>query len=266
MNYFEPENAAERYAKGRPDFHENTIEKIKQDLHIENKLEKALDIACGTGLSTNALLLIANKVFGTDSSEEMLKYAVSKNNNDNRDNISYSVSAAENQPFPDNEFDIITVCSAIHWFNIDDFLVEANRLLKDGCYLILYDNFFISEMKGNEIFKNWFPDVYLNRFPSPSRNNNYDWTNDNLKKSNFILENEVSFKNEVSFTKEELILYFTTQSNITAAVEKGSNYKEIENWLNIELSNFFKDNNVIKTIYFGNRIKYLKRNIKTINI
>ncbi|MEZ4824503.1 MAG: hypothetical protein R2942_19790 [Ignavibacteria bacterium] len=114
-------------------------------------------------------------------------------------------------------------------------------------------------MKGNEIFKNWFPNVYLNRFPSPSRNNNYDWNNENLKKSNFILENEVSFKNEVSFSKEELILYFTTQSNITAAVEKGSNYKEIEDWLNTELSHFFVDNNVRKTIYFGNWIKYLKR-------
>ncbi|MEZ4824502.1 MAG: hypothetical protein R2942_19785 [Ignavibacteria bacterium] len=38
----------ERYANGRLDFHENTIKKIKQDLRIENKLEKALDIACGT--------------------------------------------------------------------------------------------------------------------------------------------------------------------------------------------------------------------------
>ncbi|MCB0652858.1 MAG: class I SAM-dependent methyltransferase [Saprospiraceae bacterium] len=254
MNYFQPKNTAERYASGRPDFHENTIGKVKQDLGIQDKLDKALDVACGTGLSTRALLKIADNIFGTDSSEEMLRFAHSN------DRINYSVSTAENQPFPDSEFDIITVCSAIHWFNIDDFLLEASRLLKNDAYLVIYDNFFISEMKENEDFKHWFPNVYLKRFPSPVRNNNYDWDNGNLKRSHFILEKEVSFNNEVSFSKEKLMLYFTTQSNITAAIKQGSSYEEVEDWLNTELAPFFEDNKVTKTIYFGNWVKYLKRN------
>ncbi|WP_025743309.1 class I SAM-dependent methyltransferase [Aquimarina pacifica] len=253
MNYFGPKNAAERYAKGRPAFHSTTIERIKKELMIFENVEKALDIACGTGLSTKVLLKIANKVYGTDASEEMLNNAISK------DKINYAISKAENQPFLDKEFDIITVCSGVHWFNIDPFLSEANRLLRSNAYLIIYDNFFISEMRENESFKDWFPKTYMHKYPSPKRNNNYDWSTENVKRSRFDLVKEDNFKNEVSFTKDELILYFTTQSNIADAIIRGENYCQIENWLNTELSKFFENETVRKTINFGNWIKYLKR-------
>src|SRR6185503_5916696 len=59
MNYFNTKAAAERYSTGRPDFHRTTIKHIKDFLRLETKLDRALDIACGTGLSTKALLEIA---------------------------------------------------------------------------------------------------------------------------------------------------------------------------------------------------------------
>lgn len=61
MNYFNSKTAAERYTKGRPHFHSNTIMHIKDFLHLDKKLNNALDVACGTGLSTKALLEIATK-------------------------------------------------------------------------------------------------------------------------------------------------------------------------------------------------------------
>ena len=59
MNYFDPISAATRYAKGRPDFHSNTIGRIQEYLFPCLILGKALDIACCTGLSTKALLDVA---------------------------------------------------------------------------------------------------------------------------------------------------------------------------------------------------------------
>lgn len=61
---------------------------------------------------------------------------------------------------------MITVCSGVYWFDIDDFLIEANRLLKSKSWLILYDNFFISEMQDVPEFTDWFPEVYLKKIPS----------------------------------------------------------------------------------------------------
>src|SRR5437762_2655807 len=102
MNYFNPKTAAERYSKGRPGFHSNTIKHIKDYLHPDQKLNNALDIACGTGLSTMVLLEIAKNVYGTDDSPEMLHFASQS------DKIHYSIAPAEQQPFPDNDFDLIT--------------------------------------------------------------------------------------------------------------------------------------------------------------
>ncbi|MES2727366.1 MAG: class I SAM-dependent methyltransferase [Bacteroidota bacterium] len=254
MNYFNPESAAARYAKGRPDFHDNTIAQVKDFLQLTRSINKALDIACGTGLSTKALLTIAEHVYGTDTSEHMLNNAV-KN-----DAIRYRLAAAEQQPFDNKIFDLITVCSGVHWFNIDAFLNEANRLLKDDAWLILYDNFFIADMELTDGFKDWYLTTYLEKYPAPKRNESYDWSNENLQHKQFALVHESNFTNAVDFTKSELVLYFTTQSNVIATVESGhTTYNEVEEWLHKELSAFFTHNDTCKTIHYGNWIKYIQK-------
>ena len=254
MNYFNPKTAAERYSKGRPDFHSNTIKHIKDYLHLDKKLNNALDIACGTGLSTKALLEIAINVYGTDSSQQMLNLALRS------DKIHYSLAKAEQQPFSDNNFDLITISSGVHWFDIDKFLMEASRLLRSKSWLVLYENYFISEMVGNDNFTDWFPNVYLKKYPSPSRNDAYSWTNENLISKNFNFVTEERFKNSITFNRKQLALYFTTQSNIIAAVEKNqTTYEQVENWLDQELASFFDNDDTTQTINYGNWIKFIQR-------
>ncbi|ANH83083.1 hypothetical protein A8C56_20740 [Niabella ginsenosidivorans] len=254
MNYFDPKTAAERYAKGRPDFHSNTIQHIRDHLKINHKLDTALDIACGTGLSTKALLAIATHVYGTDSSREMLNQALQP------DKIHYTIAPAEEQPFADNYFDLITVSSGVHWFNIDRFLAEAHRILKTRAWLVLYENHFIAEMESNKAFTSWFFTVYLKKYPSPPRNNSYAWTNENLNPKNFNFITEERFKNVVPLSKKQLILYFTTQSNIIAAVEKKEvTYQQVEDWLDKELAVFFDNDDILRSINYGNWIKFIQR-------
>ena len=254
MNYFNPKSAAERYSKGRPDFHSNTIKHIKEYLHLDKKLDNVLDVACGTGLSSKALLEISVNVYGTDISQEMLKLALLP------DKIKYALAPAEMQPFPDKTFDLITVSSGVHWFDIDKFLAEANRLLKSKSWLILYENHFIAEMIGHDNFSSWYPNVYIKKFPSPQRNNSYSWTNENLISRSFAFLGEEVFKNTVDFTKEELALYFTTQSNIISAVEKKlTTFEDAENWLLQELTPFFDGADSTRIINYGNWIKYIQK-------
>jgi len=254
MNYFSSKTAAERYARGRPNFHDNTIKHIEAYLQLAGKFENALDVACGTGLSTKALLNIATNVYGTDISPEMLNFAPQANG------IRYAIAPAEQQPFPNSFFDLITVSSGVHWFDIDMFLTEANRLLKSNAWLILYENHFIADMVGNDDFTHWFPEVYLKKFPSPPRNNAYAWTSENLTPKNFKFVAEEKFCNAVIFNKKQLALYFTTQSNIIAAVENNqTTYEQAEEWLNQQLSSFFDNEEATRTINYGNWIKYLQR-------
>lgn len=254
MNYFSPHSAAERYAKGRPDFHANTIQHIRVYLQLNEPVAKALDIACGTGLSTKALLEIAKKVNGTDISEEMLKRAPMP------ETIQYQLALAEKQPFADHSFELITVSSGVHWFNIEAFLRETHRLLKKEGWLILYENHFIAEMDGQAAFTSWFREVYLKTFPSPPRNNSFDWSDANLGQYHFRMVKEEVFTNPVQMTREQLILYFTTQSNIIAAVESGkTSYEAVEQLLSEELSPFFPNPTEPQTIHYGNWIKYIQR-------
>lgn len=254
MNYFTTKDSAARYSVGRPDFHSHTITHLRDYLSLGRKLDHALDVACGTGLSTKALLEIATNVYGTDKSQEMLKLAARP------DRIHYSIASAEQQPFADHTFDLITVSSAVHWFDIDQFLTEADRLLKPKSWLVLYENHFISEMPEDERFTRWFPDVYLRKFPSPPRHDTYGWTNKQLNPKNLNLIAEERFKNPISFTKRQLSLYFTTQSNIISAVKNGLNtYEQVEDWLHQELTAFFDTEDTVRTIRFGNWIKYIQR-------
>lgn len=255
MNYFISKEAAERYAIGRPPFHANTIKHISNFLQLKNKLGTALDVACGTGLSTRALTAIAGTVYGTDASPAMLDKTTKENN------TFYQLAQAEKQPFGDNSIDLITVSSGVHWFNIDAFLREANRLLKSRGWLIMYENHFIGQMENAAAFHDWFFNVYLKRYPSPPRRHDYDWSNENLNPRHFTFAAEEKFNNTISFTQQQLILYFTTQSNIISAVEKKiTTFEDAEKWLADELSKFFHSNYPAREIQFGNWIKYLQKN------
>jgi SAM-dependent methyltransferase len=253
MNYFSSPVAAQQYKQGRPDFHAGTISRVREFLGIEEKLACVLDVACGTGLSTKALLPIAHQVYGTDHSAEMLKAAFQ------HPNISYAVAKAEQQPFADNSFDLITVCSGVHWFQIDAFLSETARLLKRAAWLLLYDNFFQGESIEAPGLKDWYETVYLQKFPPPPRADTYDWNATKLRTHSLELVREDLFSNAVVFDKEGLLKYLITQSNIIAAVESGSNsYPEIEAWLLSDLSPFFQQEDLAITLRFDNWIKYLR--------
>jgi ubiquinone/menaquinone biosynthesis C-methylase UbiE len=256
MNYFSPKAAAGRYVAGRPDVHDYSVGQIKDFLQLHEKMENALDVACGTGLSTKALLPIADNVYGTDTSAEMLAFAP------RRDRIRYTLAPAEEQPFSSGFFDLITVSSGVHWFDIPGFLQEARRMLRPRSWLVLYENYFNSAIEGVDdfLFRQWHTEVYSRRFPSPPRNNKYEWTNDGVQPFGLTFVTEIRSTYSVPLTVQQLALYFTTQSNVIARVEAGEcTYEEVEDWLEQELSAFFPADGGLRAVSYGNWIKFIRR-------
>lgn len=90
---------------------------------------KAWDCATGNGQVANILSRHFTEVFATDISEKQLANAVKK------DNILYSVSRAEHTTFPDNNFDLVTIGTALHWFDFDAFYKEATRVAKNNAVI-----------------------------------------------------------------------------------------------------------------------------------
>lgn len=95
---------------------------------------KVLDVASGNGRLLRMLSEKASiEAFGVDISDEMVKTASSLN-----PNMTFLVSGADQLPFEDGTFDVITVCCAFHHFvKPAEFLKEAYRVLKKGGTLIL---------------------------------------------------------------------------------------------------------------------------------
>lgn len=112
---------AKIYATFRPDYPDALYDFIYKHLHEKSR---AWDCATGNGQVAKRLATTFAEVYATDISAQQLENAIQANN------ITYSVSSAEQTTFPDNYFDLITVGQALHWFQRDRFYKEAIRTAK----------------------------------------------------------------------------------------------------------------------------------------
>lgn len=98
---------------------------------------RILDIACGTGKSTEPLVSEGLEISGVDIDplmiEEARKQALLKGLD-----IQYSVAEAEKLPFEDGYFDAVTVGTAFHWFVNDKAMSEIRRVLKGNGLLFVF--------------------------------------------------------------------------------------------------------------------------------
>lgn len=214
MNFFSPETAAERYAKGRPYFHPQIVGRIREFHGLEGRLSSALDVGCGTGLSTNALRALAEQVVGVDASAAMVARAPRVAG------VRYVVAQAERLPFGKDVFDLLTVSQALHWLDRAKFFGEARRVLRAHGRLVVYDNYFAGGPAADEPFLRWHRESYLKKYPSPPRH----WTSlteEEVAAEGFLLLAHESLPNENAFTVEGLADYLMSQSNVGAAVEGG---------------------------------------------
>jgi ubiquinone/menaquinone biosynthesis C-methylase UbiE len=215
MNYFAHASAAMRYASSRPYFHPVVIERIKAHLKLEQPILNALDVACGTGQSSLALKAICQNVTGVDVSSEMLEFA--------RQNpeIEFLESGAENLPFEDSSFDLLTVSNAFHWFDRSRFLGEANRVLKPGTWLVVYFNAWRSKMLEKPGVLEAWGNRHFERYPTPPRDNE-PMTETEASRYGFRFDKPETYENTVVFSLEQCVNYLSTQSNMIAKVEQGT--------------------------------------------
>jgi ubiquinone/menaquinone biosynthesis C-methylase UbiE len=120
-DYFSSQSKS--YAAFRPTYPEELYQFIFK--HVKT-MGVAWDCATGNGQVAHYLAKHFNVVYATDISAQQLEHAIKK------DNIHYSVGRAEKTAFHDQQFDLITVAQALHWFDLDAFYEEVRRICKPG--------------------------------------------------------------------------------------------------------------------------------------
>jgi SAM-dependent methyltransferase len=235
MNFFAFKSAAERYAQGRPYFHLQVIQRIKDYLSLTEPVAWALDVGCGTGLSTIALKQIATHIVGVDIAPEMIALAPAD------PQITYLVASAEQLPTLETPFNLMTLSSVFHWIRSEAFFAEACRVLLPAAWLVVYDNYFSGRMEENPAFQTWCTRVFLQRYPTPPRAP-VAFNTEEVACQGFRLVGQERYQNVVTFSRETLIDYLVTQTNVIAAVEGGCEHlTDVRHWLMHSITPLFED-------------------------
>jgi SAM-dependent methyltransferase len=207
-NPFGAASTAERYALGRPYHHARTLRRALGGVTLSGT---AIDVACGTGLSTRALAELGFDAIGVDVAPEMVAIARASTE------LPFARGAAEHLPVRSGAVDLISVGSGVHWFDREAFDREARRVLRPGGLVVLYEHA-APHLPEDESFVEWIRSVYIVRYPTPPRGAVAGRAD---VASSLHRVNEARWLDTVSFSHAGLVDYLMTQSNVVEAIESG---------------------------------------------
>jgi ubiquinone/menaquinone biosynthesis C-methylase UbiE len=160
-NYFAVQS--EHYARNRPTYPEELFSFLSG---LCNSHELAWDCATGNGQAAVSLSKYYKKVLATDLSAEQISRAFY------RENIFYKVESSEHSSLNNETADLVTVATAVHWFNLPEFYKEVHRVLKPGgvfsvwgyagCKLNPAIDKVLDEFVFDILIKYWCPETKLN--------------------------------------------------------------------------------------------------------
>ncbi len=90
------------------------------------------DCGAGNGQASISLAAHFKKVIATDGSEKQIKNGIA------HEHVEYRVTEAEASGLQAHSADLITVATAAHWFNLDKFYAEAQRVAKQKGVLAVW--------------------------------------------------------------------------------------------------------------------------------
>jgi SAM-dependent methyltransferase len=142
---------AREYALFRPDYPDSLIRFLLQHTKYHGRVWD-----CGTGSGQLAVKLSPHfgQVIATDISEQQLAQAPK------RSNIIYKQEVAEEGASGEEQFDLITVAQAIHWFRFDAFYKKVYQALKpEGLFAIVGYNLPEISPEIDVVIRHFYKDV-----------------------------------------------------------------------------------------------------------
>jgi ubiquinone/menaquinone biosynthesis C-methylase UbiE len=248
-NPFAAAGVGVHYDRGRPYHHARTLARIIAMVGA-SELDRAVDVACGTGMSTVALAEHAATVVGIDVSAEMMRSAR------RADRVHYLLGRAEQLPFESSAFAAATCCSGVHWFDQPRFFAEMHRVVRPGGWVALYDHYFVGEMVGVPEFAEWLHEA-LARYPLPPRSPQVGDPR-SIEPEGFEKIGDEFFGDDIDMTHAQLTSYQLTISNFVDAAERGTSRAELEAWA-LETTAPLFEGVVTRTVRFLGSITCFRR-------
>lgn len=229
---FDSPRMAAGYARSRPAVHPRIIDRARKHLQIASRFGGALDVGCGAGLSTAPLRSIAERVFGIDPVETMLKWAPSV-----VPGAAFAAARAEALPFSRAAVDIVTAAGSLNNADVEQFFREARRVLAPGGHLIVYDFGPGRDFRDSDALRLWYSE-FERLYPPPPCT---DISPDTLKPEPFGFQanGHEDFEIGLDLAPDFYREYVLTETSVAAALRQGAAEPEIRSWCERTLADVF---------------------------
>ena len=221
------------YARARPAVHPLVVDMLRTRLQLTEPVDTALDLGCGAGLSTRPLLPLTRCCVGVDPAEAMVRAATTT-----APGASFATAAAEALPFPTDTFDVIAAAGSLDFVDLERSLPEARRVLRPDGTLVVYDfaaGRTFRDADGDAL-ATWFT-MLRDRYPAVPRD-----PLDLDEPTGFRLRLRHEFAVELTMTRDAYVAYVMTETNVAAAIGRGTPEPEIERWCTDTLTPVFAGN------------------------
>jgi ubiquinone/menaquinone biosynthesis C-methylase UbiE len=230
---FQHERVAAGYASSRPFLHRQVYARVQELIRHETPLPRALDVGCGTGMSSIALIAMAREVVGIDTSMDMLRRA------ERDDRVRYLAGTAEDLPFRKGCFDLVAACGSIAWVDRERFMPRSRDVLTRGGWLILLD--FGDTGRSTEVvdLERWHRESFMRLYPRPTRRDPIV-TEAEAARYGYSATGVYRLDLACSFTAQQYVDFLMTESRVIAAVEHGDQEaRQCRTWLESEIVPLF---------------------------
>jgi SAM-dependent methyltransferase len=139
-------------------------------------------------------------------------------------------ASAEVLPIATASVDLISAAGSLNYVNLDRFFPEADRALKPGGALLVYDFSQGRTFRGSNALEQWFA-AFEQRYPRPQTGEREitPATLGNLRYS-LRLAGYEEFETSLRLSPEFYVDYVMTETNIASAMHSGSESSEIRDW------------------------------------
>lgn len=215
---FSSDAMAEGYARDRPAVHPWVIAQVRD--RMRNPARRALDVGCGSGLSTAALHNTAAHCVGIEPAEAMLGWSSQV-----APNAEFAVGRAEQLPFAPGTFDLITAAGSLNYCDLAPALQEIIRVMTSDGALVVYDFSQGKDFDDSTRLGEWHTE-FKRRYPVPEGGETLE-------------PGGVPFSISLPYTAESYLRYAMTETNVSKAISGGTPHAEIAQWCASGLSAAF---------------------------
>lgn len=223
---------SQHYVIGRKEKPEGVFTILKK--YVNPNTVTILDLGSGTGISTRQLCKNGFKhVIGVDRDPLMIKEARAANNKDC--SIKYIQADVANElPFADEEFDVVSASSAFHWFANSSSIKEVARILKpQGYYFVIGSKSRLEADKTQDPIKTHIIKLLETFGVPPNPKKEQIPPADALEKEGFNIIVETTVPYEHEYTKQEYLERIQSHSywNLVKESQRDPILRKIDQYL-----------------------------------